>query len=171
MSRRLRHLALIVVTAVLGALTLAATSADATSRRPPPATTLDGIAFGQLPTGLGDSTDFDYAYQGVRFVARVWESRSDDGGWRVDLDADVMRGKRLTDGKALHDWFVAYEDRPPAEARYIAVRVHGRPGWLSRGQVFWLERVGLAVSVSLDRTRWSVLDVVQTGWSAYELAS
>jgi hypothetical protein len=171
MSKRVRLLAVILVAGVLGALTVAATAAAASSRRPPPATTLDGIAFGHLPSGLGNSSDFDYTFQGVHFVARVWESQSDDGGWRVDLDVDVMRGKRLTDGPALHDWFVAYEDRPPAEARYIAVDVHGHPGWLSRGQVFWLQRAGLAVSVSLDRTRWSVPDVVQTGWSAYEAPS
>lgn len=171
MTTRLRWVAGMLLAAVLGALTVAATSAHASSTPPPPATTLNGIAFGYLPSGLGTSTDFDYAFSGVHFAARVWESQSGDGGWRVDLDVDVMRGRRLTDGKALHDWFIAYEDRPPAQARYIAVGVHGHPGWLSRGQVFWLQRPGLAVSVSLDRTRWPVPDVVQTGWSAYETAS
>ncbi len=162
---------LLVLAAALSAVAavLAGTAHAATNGRP--ATVLDGIAFGHLPTGLGRDSDFDYAFQGVHFVARVWESRSADGGWRVDLDADVMRGSRLTDGRALHDWFVAYEDRPPAEARYIAVGVHGHPGWLSRGQVFWLQRPGLAVSVALDRTRWAVPEVVQTGWSAYEVPS
>lgn len=172
MTRPFARFAALVAAAVLAALTLASTVAgsvaDASTRRPPPATTVSGIAFGHLPTGLGGSTDFDYSFQGVRFAARVWESGSDEDGWRVDLDVDVMRGARLTDGAALHEWFMAYEHRPPAEARYIAVGVHGHPGWLSRGQVFWLQRPGLAVSVSLDRTRWPVPEVVATGWSAYE---
>lgn len=133
------------------------------------ATTLDGIAFGHLPGGLGRSSNFTYSYDDVDFRSRVWESRRPAGGWRVDLNIDVMRGARLSDAKALHDWFIAYEERPPGEARYIYVIVHGHPGWLSRGQVFWLERPGLAVSVSLDRSRWPVPEVVRTGWSAREV--
>lgn len=158
-----------VVTAVMVVVARTA-SADA-SPTPPPATVVAGIAFGHLPAGLGTSSDFAYRYQGVQFAARVWESAAPTGGWRVDLDVDVMRGARLTDGAALHDWFVAYEARPPAEARYLAVRVHGHPGWLSTGQVFWLQRRGFAVSVSLDRARWPVPAVVETGWSAYEAPS
>ena len=120
----------------------------------------------ECQSAVGTSTDFDYSYDDVDFVARVWESRSPMGGWRVDQDIDVMRGARLTDGQALHDWFIAYEGRAPWEAQYLSVLVHGHPGWLSRGQVFWLQRPGLAVSVSVDRARWSVLDVTETGWSA-----
>jgi hypothetical protein len=159
---------LLVIAAALSAVAALVAGTAHASPPYPAATVLDGIAFGYLPSGLGTDTDFEYTFQGVRFAARVWESETRARGWRVDLDVDVMRGRRLTDGPALHDWFVAYEDRPPARARYIAVRVHGRPGWLSSGQVFWLQRPGLAVSVSLDRTRWSVPDVVRTGWSAYE---
>jgi hypothetical protein len=166
MTRTIRLL-LVLAAALSAAAALLAGTAHATPGHPP-ATVLDGIAFGHLPDGLGASSDFDYRYQGVHFAARVWESQSADGNWQVDLDADVMRGKRLTDGKALHNWFVAYEDRPRAEAHYIAVQVRGHPGWLSSGQVFWLQHPGLAVSVSLDPTGWTVPDVVRTGWSAYE---
>ena len=119
MGVRLRWLVVILAATVMGVLAVAATAAteaDASFR--PPATIVDGIAFGRLPAGLGTSSDFDYTFAGMHFAARVWESRSDHG-------------------------------------------------WLSGGQVFWLQQPGLAVSVSLDRTRWPVPDVVRTGWSAY----
>jgi hypothetical protein len=77
-----------------------------------------------------------------------------------------MRGERLTDAHALHDWFIAYDERPPSEAHYVAVRVRGRPGWICRDQVFWLVRPGVAVSVLLDRTRWSRHDVLRIARSA-----
>jgi len=128
-------------------------------------TTFGGVQFGYLPDGLGQASDFNYEYDDVTFVARVWESSVPDG-WRVDADLDVMTGARLTTGAALHDWFIAYEDRPPAEARYLPVRVHGHPGWLSRDQLFWLVRPGLAVSVQLDASRWNAAEVVRTAWSA-----
>jgi hypothetical protein len=127
---------------------------------------LDEVQLRYLPAGLGGSTDFVYGFDDVDFVSRVWESGSDEDGWRVDLDAIVMRGDRLTNGKALHDWFIAYEERPPAAARYVPVRVHGRPGWMCRDQVFWLVRPGLAVSVQLDRTRWSRHEVARIARSA-----
>jgi hypothetical protein len=77
-----------------------------------------------------------------------------------------MRSDRLTDGLALRDWFIPYEERPPAEARYVPVRVHGRPGWACRDQAFWLARPGLAVSVRLDRARWSRAEVMHIARSA-----
>ena len=130
-----------------------------------PGTTVGGVQFGYLPDGLGQASDFNYEYDDVTFVARVWESQVPDG-WRVDADLDAMSGARLTTGQALHDWFIAYEDRPPAEARYVPVRVHSHPGWISRDQLFWLVRPGLAVSVQLDASRWSMADVVRTAWGA-----
>lgn len=98
----------------------------------------------------------------------MWESTSPDGGTRVDLDLVTMRGARPTDGPALHDWFISYQGRPPAEARYVPVRVHGQPGWLCRDQLFWLVRPGVAVSVLLDHGRWSTVDIARIGWSASE---
>jgi hypothetical protein len=133
------------------------------------AVTIDGIAFTHLPPGLGDASDFRYENDDVAFVSRTWESARPGGGFRVDADLIVMRGARLRDGPALRDWFVAYEDRPPAEARYVPVRVHGRPGWLGRDQVFWLVRPGLAVSVHVDGSRWTTLQVARTAWSAREV--
>jgi len=125
-----------------------------------------GVELRYLPPGLGGSTDFEYEYDDVAFVSRVWESGSDAAGWRVDLDVDVMRGAGLTSGQVLHDWFVAYEERPPGEAEYHRVRVHGHPGWMSRDEVFWLVRPGLALAVKLDRTRWLARHLVRTARGA-----
>jgi hypothetical protein len=127
---------------------------------------VDGVQFGYLPTGLGDSTDFAYEYDDVAFASRVWESGSDATGWQVDLKVDVMRGVGLRTGQALHDWFVEYQDRPPAEVRYVRVRIHDHPGWACRDQVFWLVRPGLAVSVRVDATRWTRAEALRIARAA-----
>jgi hypothetical protein len=158
MTRLIRRLLLLLATTTMLAGPAAAASCQ-------PAALIDHIAFGYLPSGLGTSSDFSYHYRRVDFTARVWESRVEDG-WQVDLDIDVMRGARLTSGRALHDWFIAYEERDPTP-RYERVRVHGHPGWLSRDQVFWLVRPGLAVSAQLDSRRWSRHDVLHIGRAAH----
>ena len=136
---------------VLGYLGLVSAPAAASVAQPP----LGGVALRYLPRGLGSSTDFEYQFERVSFASRVWESGSATTGWRVDLDIVVMNGVRLSSPQALHDWFIRYEQRPPAEAHYLPVRVRGQRGWACRDQVFWLVRPGVAVSVLIDRTRWS----------------
>lgn len=136
---------------------------------PAAASVLDGIAFGYLPTRLGRASDFEYGLDGVDFVSRVWESGSDEAGWRVDLDIEVLRGDRLSSARALHDWFIRYQDRPAAEAQYTLVRVNGHPGWLCRDQLFWLLRPGLAASVQLDRNRWARAEVVRIADAAHQV--
>ncbi len=131
---------------------------------PASADSLDGVTLHYLPPGLGGSTDFDYEYDDVQFAARVWESGSDAAGWRVDLDIDILRGARLASVRALNDWFIAYEERLPTEARYRPVRVRGHRGWMYRDEVFWLVRPGLAVAVTVDRSRWSQRQLVRTAW-------
>jgi hypothetical protein len=128
---------------------------------------LGGVELTYLPTGLGSSTDFEYEDYDVTFTARVWESGSDADGWHVDLHVIVMRGDRLSDAVALHDWFIAYEDRPADETQYRPVRIHGQPGWLTADQVFWLVQPGLAVSVRIDRSRWSLDELVRTAWGVH----
>jgi hypothetical protein len=156
MTRLIRRL-LVVVLAVGAVLVPAAPPAAAHGTDP----VLDGFVLRHLPAGLGTSTDFAYEYDDVTFTARVWESAAADG-WRVDLDIEVLRGARLVDARALHDWFIAYQDRPPAQARYRAVHVHGRPGWASADEVFWLVRPGVAVAVLLDRGRWPRAELLRT---------
>lgn len=131
---------------------------------PPPAAVIDHIAIGYLPPGLGTPSDFEYEYDDVAFVARVWESQIPEG-WRVDLDIDVMRGDRLASPKTLHDWFIAYEERDPTPT-YQRVRVQGHRGWLCRDQLFWLIKPGLAVSVTIDGTRWTRHEVRHIALSA-----
>jgi hypothetical protein len=151
-GRRLLLLLVACATVATGATGApAATAAPAAAPAPP--TVIGAMSFGYLPAGLGAATDFSYDYDEVDFAARVWESRSPTGGWRVDLDLDVMIGPRLSSGRALHDWFIDYEQRDPTP-RYRRVSVHGRPGWLCRDQIFWLVRPGLAVSAQLDAGRW-----------------
>jgi hypothetical protein len=143
---------------VTGLVLLVGMPAGAASATAP----LGGAQLRYLPPGLGQSTDFEYEYDDVSFAARVWESGSDAGGWQVDLDVQVMRGARLTGPRALHDWFIGYEQRPPSEARYLPMLVHGRHGWACRDEVFWLVRPGLAVSVGIDRSRWSAHALLRT---------
>jgi hypothetical protein len=162
MTRLIRRLLGVVLATATGLF--AAGTAGACP--PAPATVVDHIAFGHLPDRLGGASDFTYHFAHVDFVARVWESRTADG-WQVDLDIDVMRGARLSSGRALHDWFIRYEQRDPTP-RYHRVRVHGSPGWLCRDQLFWLIRPGLAVSAQLDGTRWPRKEVVRTARSSYE---
>jgi len=137
--------------AVLGCLGVVTAPAAAAVGQPP----LGGATLRYLPRGLGSSTDFAYQFERVSFTSRVWESGSASAGLRVDLDIVVMHGRRLRSPAALHDWFIHYEQRPPAEAHYLPVRLHGQRGWACRDQVFWLARPGVAVSVLIDRTRWS----------------
>lgn len=128
------------------------------------ASDLGGLELSYLPAGLGSSSDFAYQDYGVTFTARVWESGSDADGWHVDLHVIVMRGDRLSDATALHDWFIAYEGRPVEESQYRPMRIHGQPCWMSADQVFWLVQPGLAVSVRIDRSRWSLDDLLRTAW-------
>jgi hypothetical protein len=123
---------------------------------------LDGFELRHLPPDLGGSTDFAYEYDDVAFVSRVWESGSDETGWRVDLSVAVLRGEPLSGARALHDWLVAYEERPAGEARYRPVRVLGAPGWWGRDEVFWSVRPGLAVVVRIDRSRWTAGQLLRT---------
>lgn len=131
-----------------------------------PSSPIGGIEFRYLPPGLGVASDTEYSYDEVDFASRIWESGSNADGWSVDLHVTVMRGWQLADGTALHDWFVDYQQRPPAAARYRPVLVHGRPGWLSDDQLFWLVRPGLATSVTIDRSQWGWWELILTGWSA-----
>jgi len=135
---------------------------QAVASTPPPTPPLGGAVLHYLPAGLGSSTDFEYRFARVSFASRVWESGSDVAGWRVDLHIIVMHGARLRTPQALHDWFIRYEQRPPAEARYVPTRVHGRRGWVCRDQVFWLARQGVGVSVQIDRSRWSKRVLLRT---------
>ena len=130
-----------------------------------PSSALGGATLHYLPPGLGTASDFDYRFERVSFAARVWESDSVAGGWRVDLHIIVMHGARLRTPKAFHDWFIRYQQRPPEQARYRVTMVRHHRAWAARDQVFWLAHPGVAVSVQIDRSRWSSWQMFHTARS------
>lgn len=133
--------------------------ADSIGCRAPSATVGD-LTFRRLPAGLGARWDSSpYSYDDIDFVAAVWESGSDRTGWSTDLHITVMTGDRLGSPRALHDWFIEYQERPADEVAYRRTTVRGAPGWITRDQIFWLVRPGLAASVTLDASRWSAGDL------------
>ncbi|WP_051325805.1 hypothetical protein [Glycomyces tenuis] len=72
---------------------------------------IDGLAITYLPAGLGDSSDFEFEWGGVRFTQRVWESEVEDGVWRVDLQVQTMRGARLSDKDAMRGFLIEYHEQ------------------------------------------------------------
>jgi len=158
MTRLLRWL-LAITLGVTAACVLPAAPGAAIGRRDD---VLDGVQLRYLPPGLGGYTDFAYDDEDVSFAARAWESGSDEAGWRVDLDVEVLRGGRLSGARALHDWFIAYEQRPAGEVHYRPIRVHGHRGWVTRDEVFWLVRPGLAIAVTVDGARYSQRVLLRT---------
>lgn len=42
---------------------------------------------------------------------------------------------------------------------YRQTTVRGAPGWITRAQIFWLVRPGLAASVTIDLPRWNTTDL------------
>lgn len=135
---------------------VAAGTAAANGRALP--TTVGAMRFSWLPAGLGQPSSFDYSYGSVDFSSTVWESETADG-WQVDLHLTVLSGGALSGGQALYDWFTDYQQRPPEEVDYRPVTVRGQPGWLTGDQLFYLVRPGLAVSITVDPSRWSTADL------------
>lgn len=159
MANLLRGLGAALVALLLLGVPLAAASTTA------PTPQLGGATLHYLPPGLGKASNFDYQFERVSFAARVWESRSDGEGWRVDLHIIVMHGLRLRTPQAFHDWFIRYQQRPPEEARYRLTMVRHHRAWAARDQVFWLAHPGVAVSVQIDRSRWSRWQLFHTARS------
>jgi hypothetical protein len=159
MANLLRGLGAAFVALLLLAAPQAAASAG------PPSPPLGGATLHYLPSGLGTASDFDYRFARVSFAARVWESGSDAAGWRVDLHIIVMHGPRLRTPQTFHDWFIRYQQRPPQEAQYRPARVRNHRAWAARDQVFWLAHPGVAVSVQIDRSRWSRCELFRTARS------
>lgn len=74
-------------------------------------THIGGLAVGFLPDRLGVASDFEFEWGGVDFVQRVWETRSDDGAWRVDLQIQALRGEHLADLDGLRAFLAEYHER------------------------------------------------------------
>lgn len=139
----------------------ASRSADTDHRRVVP---LDGFLLTYLPDGVGAASDFDYEWAGVRFHTRDWESRVGEG-WRVDLTAQTLRGQRLADLTALQDFLTDYEQKDPDAWRLRPFHNGAHPGLICDDQAFWLVQPGVAVSIRIDRDRFSHADLVRTARS------
>lgn len=165
--RRIAVAVAVITATLVTTLSVAPSSAAAASAPPRPSpVTIGGITFPCLPAGIGAPWSSEYSFDDVEFASTDWESGSDAAGWTVDLHITVMHGERLRSGSALNDWFIEYQERPADEVRHLPTRVHGRPGWISRDQIFWLVRPGTAVSVTVDGSRWGIVDLLLTAWTA-----
>jgi hypothetical protein len=108
---------------------------------------LDGMVVVDLPEDIGTQTaDFDYEWDGVSFVQRVWESEMDGGGWRPDLQVMVLRGEQLRDLDALRMFMAEYHEKD--EDWILEPFEHGPwHGYASDREVFWLVEPGWAAEV------------------------
>jgi hypothetical protein len=124
---------------------------------------VDGFRLGWLPAGLGTFvSDFTYEWDDVSFTSRVWETGSDDAGWRVDLQVTVMRGDVLSDPAAMHAYLARYHERDPETWARTPFDHLGDPGFRAETALFWLAEPGVAVWVHLDGERFSDQQLVRT---------
>lgn len=104
---------------------------------------IDGLAITRLPAGLGDPSDFEFEWGGVRFTQRVWESEIEPGVWRVDLQVQAMRGARLSDKDAMRDFLIEYHEQDDQ----WATEPFGDSGFRGEHEVAVLIEPRLAVEV------------------------
>jgi hypothetical protein len=115
---------------------------------------LDGFHLGHLPAGVGSEvSDFASEWDEVSFATRVWERQVAEG-YRVDLRVHVLRGDRLTDLTALHDFLADYHERDPAGGEWAEFAHPDGPGLVGDGEAFWLVESGVGVDVLVDPERW-----------------
>ena len=125
---------------------------------------LAGFTVGYLPAGVGGQvTDFHTEWGGVVSASRVWERQlPDDGGYRVDLKVNVLRGDRLADLPAARAFLAEYHEQDPAEWDLCPFQHGDAPGQRTEGLVFWLVEPGLVVEVRLDPARFAEADLTAT---------
>ncbi|HEX3812896.1 MAG TPA: hypothetical protein VHX59_08650 [Mycobacteriales bacterium] len=177
MSLRLLRLCAIPALAV-GAIVGVTAVVDGPASASPPghiraasAPIVDGFAVSWLPDGLGPGvSDFSYSFDEVDFRSKVWESGPDaDGAYHQDLSVDVLRGSALSDSGALYRFLTDYEQRPPAEWRFVPFSINGHAGYLGRDEAFWVVRPGVAVKVAVDRSRFHASDVLLIAEGIHEV--
>ncbi|MFG3690712.1 hypothetical protein [Micromonospora sp. NPDC047740] len=114
---------------------------------------LDGFHVGHVPAGAGtEVSDFASEWDEVSFATRVWERQVAEG-YRVDLRVHVLRGERLIDLTALHDFLADYHERDPAGGEWVEFAHPDGPGLIGVGEAFWLVEPGVAVDVLADPER------------------
>ncbi|WP_155344939.1 hypothetical protein [Acrocarpospora pleiomorpha] len=108
---------------------------------------LDGFTIGHVPVG-GQTSDFAYEWEDVRFVSRVWE-RESEGVSHVDLKIAILRGPRLSALPALRAFLAEYHEHDP-EAWHLDEFQNGSyRGYINDSEAFWLTSAGVAVSVRI----------------------
>lgn len=122
---------------------------------------LDGFTVAHVPAGVGDPSDFEYEWEDVAFNSRVWESTTPDGS-QVDLKVAVMRGGAFTDADALRAFLAGYHEQDPVTWARDPFTAGTRPGFRTDDRAFVLHEPGVALEVSLDRTRFGDTDLVET---------
>lgn len=145
----------------------ASRSARMSDSSPPPTTksVLDGFELGHLPDGLGAASDFAYEFDDVQFASRVWERSAPDGS-AVDLTIIVMREALLTDVAAVREFLAGYHEQDPATWGKTPFDANGHPGFRTDDRVVVAVEPGVAVSVSIDRARFSDDDLTATALGA-----
>lgn len=124
---------------------------------------LDGFVITHVPDGVGSSTDFAYEWEEVGFHSRVWETGPDsEGGYRVDLSVETLRGAGLTDLKTVRVFLTDYLERDPETWRLWQVKVGRHDGYRDHDRVFWFIEPGVAAMASIDRTRFSGTELMRT---------
>lgn len=121
---------------------------------------IDGFAFTDLPASLGERvSEHHYTFDGVEFRNLVWESRG-QSGYRVDLNAHVLRGERLTDLPALREYLTGYLERDPDGWSLTTTEVGGHPAFAGDRDVFWLVEPGVGIWLSTQPGRLEPADLL-----------
>lgn len=132
--------------------------------------TVDGFQVTYLPHDISAApSPFAYEWGGVRFQSQVWESGNDQDGWKVDLTISVLRGARLSTPVGLKAFWKKYTDGDSQPWRPRPVKVNGKPGFRSGDRIVWLEKPGVAPTVSLDDSRLGATELVPTAAGLREI--
>lgn len=125
-------------------------------------TVVDGFVVEHVPPGTGARVGtHEFEWEDVAFTSQVWERGPDaEGGYAVDLTVKVLRGARLSDAEATRAFLAEYHEQDPAG--WVPFDHHGRPGAQREGAVFWWERPGVALEVSLDVGRFGEAELLTT---------
>lgn len=148
--------------------TAAATGTD--TARPVPSTitqrevcTLDGFVIDHLPDGLGTPTDFQYEWEDVVFHSRVWETGPDpEGATKVDLTVKTLRGEALIDLETLRTFLTEYHEKDPETWQLTPQQIGPYSGYFAEDRIFYFISPGLAAEVSIDPTRFTHDDLLET---------
>lgn len=124
---------------------------------------LDGFVITHVPRGVGPlESEFAYEWGDVAFRSRVWESGSDEDGYRVDLTVQTMRGASLTDIEAVRTCLTEYLEQDPNEWELRRLKIGRYDAYRDDDRIFWWVSPGVAASVTIDRTRFRDAALVGT---------